>query len=193
MNWAGKEIDAIILDRDGVINRETGNFVKNLDEWRALAGSLNAISRLSQSGYPVFVATNQSGIARGLYTEQTLRKIHQHMLDQVHDAGGEIKDIVYCPHIDSDGCDCRKPKSGLLRQISRRHNIELRRSVMVGDSIRDLQAGLNAGARAVLVSKDSELIGSLKTGYDTPVRKVPVYADLAEFAEAFLKQDRESP
>ena len=189
MNGSEKAIDTVILDRDGVINRETGNFVKKLDEWQPLAGSLNAISRLSQNGYPVFVATNQSGIARKLYTEKTLRQIHQTMLDQVQKSGGKINGVYYCPHVDSDRCDCRKPKPGLLRQISHNHNINLTRAVMVGDSIRDLQAGLAAGASAVLLSTDRNLIGRLKTEYDKPLGSVPVYVDLAEFVDAFLKRD----
>ena len=187
MNWSDKTIDAVILDRDGVINRETGNFVKSLDDWQILNGSLKAIAQLSQNGYPVFVATNQSGIARGLYTEKTLEQIHRHMLKQVHEAGGEINGIFYCPHVDSDDCDCRKPKSGLLKQVSEIHGIDLSKSIMVGDSIRDLQAGLDAGAFVALVSKDSQTISRLSCEFDACLNSVPVYADLAEFVDEFLK------
>ena len=187
MNWSDIKIDTVILDRDGVINKETGNFVKKPDEWQLVDGSLNAIARLSQNGYPVYVATNQSGIARALYTENTLHQIHQLMLDQVNNAGGEISGVFYCPHVDDDGCDCRKPKSGLLKQISEKHNVDLSKSIMVGDSIRDLQAGLGAGACVALVSKNKKLIRQLKNDFDAPLKNAPVYADLAEFVNEFLK------
>ncbi len=186
MNWSGLDISTLILDRDGVINRETGNFVKTPDEWQVLAGSLNAIACLSQQGYRIFVATNQSGIARGLYTENTLKKIHQLMLDQVSQSGGVINGIYYCPHVDSDNCECRKPKSGLLRQISEDHGIDLSKSVMVGDSIRDLQAGMGAGTYSALISRDEELIHKLKHDFAAPMAKVPVYADLPQFVNDFL-------
>ena len=186
MNWSQVEIETVILDRDGVINKETGNFVKNLNEWQILEGSLDAIARLSKYGYPVFVATNQSGIARGLYTEDTLNQIHQLMLNQVDQTGGEIEAVYFCPHVDSDNCDCRKPKSGLLKQISKNHNIDLSKSIMVGDSIRDLQAGLDAGAHVALVTTDEALIYRLKNEFDAPLNNVPVYCDLAEFANEFL-------
>lgn len=186
MNWSGINIRTLILDRDGVINRETGNFVKSLDEWQVLEGSLDAIARLTHKGYQVFVATNQSGIARGLYTENTLEQIHQLMLHQVRQKGGEINGIYFCPHVDSDDCDCRKPRSGLLRQISEDHGIDLSKSIMVGDSIRDLQAGLGAGAYAALICKDQKAIQILRAEMAAPLKNVPVYADLMGFVDDFL-------
>jgi len=186
MNWSDLNISTVILDRDGVINRETGNFVKSLDEWQVLDGSLDAIARLTQQGCRVFVATNQSGIARGLYTVKTLEQIHQRMLNQVRQHKGEINGIYYCPHVDSDDCDCRKPKSGLLRQISQDHGVDLSKSIMIGDSIRDLQAGLGAGAYAALICSDQKLITRLKCELNKPLRKVTVYDDLAGFTDDFL-------
>ena len=147
MNDWRTHITSIILDRDGVINEETGNFVKSVDEWQPIRESLNAIARLTEQNFPIFVATNQSGIARGLYSEQTLAAIHQRMLDDVRLAGGDIEGVFYCPHVDADNCECRKPRSGLLNQITQAHNIDLGHSLMVGDSIRDLQAAHGAGAR----------------------------------------------
>jgi len=186
MNWSNLNISTVILDRDGVINRETGNFVKTLDEWQLLEGSLDAITRLTKEGYQIFVATNQSGIARGLYTENTLEQIHQLMLDQVRQNGGEINGIYFCPHVDSDDCDCRKPRSGLLRQISEDHEIDLSKAIMVGDSIRDLQAGLGAGTFTALVCTDETLKHRLKNDLPAPLKNVPVYADLAGFVNEFL-------
>ena len=187
MNWSQFKIETVILDRDGVINKETGDFVKNLDEWQSIAGSPEAIAHLTNNGYPIFVATNQSGIARGLYSEDTLTQIHQRMLSQVRAVGGEIAGVFYCPHVDSDDCDCRKPKSGLLRQISQKHHIDLSKSIMVGDSIRDLQAGLSAGAWVALVSTNEDLIRKLKSDFDAPLKDVPIYADLAEFVNDFIE------
>lgn len=186
MTWSKNNITTLILDRDGVINRETGNFVKTLDEWQVIEGSLEAIARLTKSGRRVFVATNQSGIARGLYTESMLQRIHRLMLDQVKKNGGEIAGVYYCPHVDSDNCDCRKPKPGLLKQISKDHGIELSKSIMVGDSIRDIKAGIGAGAHAALVCKDESLKHLLHSEGAGELANIPVYGSLAEFVDNFL-------
>ncbi|MFC5472623.1 D-glycero-beta-D-manno-heptose 1,7-bisphosphate 7-phosphatase [Paraherbaspirillum soli] len=142
----------IILDRDGVINQDSDAFIKSPDEWQPIRGSLEAIARLNQAGYRVVVATNQSGIARGLFDMQALTAIHQKMNSAAQLVGAEIDAIFFCPHAADDNCDCRKPKAGMFHDIARRFDISLRGGVVtVGDSLRDLQAGFIAGCAPYLV------------------------------------------
>lgn len=141
----------IILDRDGVINLDSDAYIKTEDEWIPIESSIKAIARLHKAGHRLFVATNQSGIGRGYFSLETLEKMHQKMLTLVNDAGGEITDIAYCPHAPEDNCDCRKPKPGLLVQLAEQHNIDLSKAIVIGDSLRDLEAATAAGANAILV------------------------------------------
>ena len=141
----------IILDRDGVINQDSEAFIKSPDEWIAIPGSLEAIARLNQSGYRVVVATNQSGIARGLFSMATLNAIHQKMHNAAQQAGAEIDAVFFCPHAADDNCDCRKPRPGLFHEIARRLDVTLKAAPTVGDSLRDLQAGFVVGCTPYLV------------------------------------------
>lgn len=142
----------VILDRDGVINRDSDDYVKSLAEWIPYPAAIDAIARLSRAGWTVAVATNQSGIARGYYDEAPLAEMHAELNRLVRAAGGEVAHIAFCPHGPDDGCDCRKPLPGLLEQIRRALDMDsLTGSWMVGDSLRDLQAGEAVGARGVLV------------------------------------------
>ncbi len=141
----------IILDRDGVINHDSVQFIKSPEEWRPIEGSLAAIARLSQAGYRVVVATNQSGVGRGLFDMDTLNAIHEKMVKAVTQAGGRIDGIFYCPHAADSTCNCRKPKSGMFEEIARRFNVDLRGMPTVGDSLRDMQAGLAVGCVPYLV------------------------------------------
>ena len=142
----------VILDRDGVINQDSDNYIKSLAEWVPYPSAITAIARLSQQGWTVAVATNQSGIARGYYDEATLEAMHTRMLSLVEAEGGRIEHIAYCPHISEDRCDCRKPLPGLLRQIQDALALDsLEGAWMVGDSYRDLQAGAAMGCRLALV------------------------------------------
>jgi len=141
----------IILDRDGVINHDSENYIKSPDEWRPLDRSLEAIARLTHAGWSVAVATNQSGIERGLFDISTLHAIHTKMMAAVADAGGRIDGIFFCPHAPDAGCDCRKPAAGLLRDISARFNKGLAGIPLVGDSLRDLKAGLEMDCALWLV------------------------------------------
>jgi D-glycero-D-manno-heptose 1,7-bisphosphate phosphatase len=141
----------IILDRDGVINQDSDNFIKSPREWVAIPGSLDAIARLTQADYHVVVATNQSGVARGKFDMMTLNAIHQKMHTCVEQAGGEIDAIFFCPHAAEDDCDCRKPKPGMLHAIARRFDVNLKSVPTVGDSLRDLQAGFVVGCTPYLV------------------------------------------
>ena len=141
----------VILDRDGVINQDSDAFIKSLEEWIPLPGSIEAIARLSQAGWTVAVATNQSGLARGYFDEQTLEAMHQRLRELVAEQGGRIELIRHCPHGPDDGCDCRKPLSGLFRAIAEHFQVPLEGVPTVGDSLRDLQAGAAVGCRPYLV------------------------------------------
>lgn len=140
-----------ILDRDGVINHDSDSFIKSPAEWEPIPGSLEAIARLSKAGYRVVVATNQSGIARGLLDITALNAIHHKMHAATHAAGGVIDAIFFCPHKASDNCDCRKPRTGMLDSIAARYETKLKGTPAVGDSLRDLQAAFNSGCVPYLV------------------------------------------
>jgi D-glycero-D-manno-heptose 1,7-bisphosphate phosphatase len=141
----------VILDRDGVINQDSSEFVKSVDEWLPLAGSIEAIAELSAAGYTVAVASNQSGLARGLFDKESLLAMHQKLHDLVSAAGGHIDRVVVCPHGPDDDCDCRKPKPGLLLELGGHYGVSLEKVPVVGDSLRDLQAAAAVGARPILV------------------------------------------
>jgi len=166
----------IILDRDGVINHDSDQYIKSPDEWKAIPGSLEAIARLTQWGYRVVVATNQSGVGQGLFEMDTLNAIHDKMIKAAAKLGGRIDAIFFCPHIDADNCQCRKPKPGLLNEIAARYNADLTGVPVVGDSLRDLQAALAVKALPILV-----LTGKgPKTAADPALPAgTPVFTDLA--------------
>ena len=141
----------ILLDRDGVINHDSDAFIKTPDEWVAIDGSLEAIARLNQAGWRVVVASNQSGIGRGLFSMATLNQIHRKMHQQLLAVGGHLDGVFFCPHTGDSNCECRKPKAGLLHDIAQRFDVNLSGVPMVGDSLRDLQAGVSVGAKPYLV------------------------------------------
>ncbi len=140
-----------ILDRDGVINQDSAAFVKSPDEWIALPGSLEAIARLSQAGWKVVIATNQSGLARGLFTMQSLQAMHQKMRVELAKLGGHVDSIFICPHGPDDGCGCRKPLPGLFQSILHRYKVSPQQCRAVGDSLRDIQAANAVGCPSWLV------------------------------------------
>ncbi|WP_027350167.1 D-glycero-beta-D-manno-heptose 1,7-bisphosphate 7-phosphatase [Halotalea alkalilenta] len=185
-----KTIDKlVILDRDGVINRDSKSFVKNLDEWIPLPGAIEAIAKLYRAGYRVAVATNQSGIARGLITPDALEQMHAHLTALVAEAGGELARIEVCPHGPNDGCACRKPLPGMLLSIRDALGlIDLTTAWMVGDSLRDLQAGEAAGTRVALVltGNGEETLGKL--GELEHPERVACFASLADFADRLLAE-----
>ena len=141
----------IILDRDGVINEDSDSFIKSPEEWRPLPGAIAAIARLTKAGYRIAVATNQSGVARGLFDLDTLAAIHAKMHETVNEAGGHIEAIFFCPHAAHSGCDCRKPRPGMIFDILRRFGADPQDTIVVGDALRDLQAAHTAGCRSILV------------------------------------------
>ena len=140
----------VILDRDGVINRDSDQFVKSLEEWIPLPGSIEAIARLSRNNFKVAVATNQSGLARGLLSLESLQAMHHELQQRVRDAGGSISRIVFCPHGPNDQCECRKPKSGMFRELFSDLGTP-EQCWGIGDSLRDLEAGIAVGCRPILV------------------------------------------
>ncbi|NMG63997.1 D-glycero-beta-D-manno-heptose 1,7-bisphosphate 7-phosphatase [Azoarcus indigens] len=141
----------IVLDRDGVINQDSDQFIKSPEEWKPIPGSLEAIARLNQWGWRVVVATNQSGVGRGLFGMDTLNAIHEKMVKSLAQAGGRLDAIFFCPHAADSTCDCRKPKPGLFHQLAERFNVDLTGVPAVGDSLRDLQAGTAVGCTPYLV------------------------------------------
>lgn len=148
----------VILDRDGVINYDSPDFIKSPDEWRAIPGSLEAIALLNKAGINVAIASNQSGLARGYFTEETLQKIHQKMLDELKQYGGHIDKIFYCPHGPDDDCSCRKPNPGMLLAAFQYFNIEPDEACFVGDSQRDIEAAKRAACHSVLIDSDHSLL-----------------------------------
>jgi D-glycero-D-manno-heptose 1,7-bisphosphate phosphatase len=169
----------VVLDRDGTINHDSDQYIKSPAEWKPIKGGLEAIARLTQSGHRVLVATNQSGIARGLFDMTTLNAIHDAMQRAVHQAGGRIDAIFFCPHAGDAECECRKPRPGMLLEIGRRLNTPLEGVPVVGDALRDLQAAAAVGARPVLVltgkGRKTRAAGGLPPGTE-------VCDDLAAFA-----------
>ena len=176
----------VILDRDGVINYDSDHFVKSAAEWNAIPGSLEAIARLNQAGFKVVVATNQSGIGRGLFDMDTLNAMHEKMHRAAQAVGARIDAIFYCPHAADSKCECRKPKPGMFHRISACFNIDLKNVFAIGDSLRDLQAAEEAGAKPVLV-----LTGK---GQDTRANEaLPentlIFDDLAKAVEHILAKN----
>jgi D-glycero-D-manno-heptose 1,7-bisphosphate phosphatase len=181
-----RQAKLIILDRDGVINYDSDKFIKSPDEWRPIPGSLEAISRLNRAGFRVVVATNQSGLGRGLFDMATLIAINDKMHKALAQLGGRIDAVFYCPHAADSACECRKPKPGMLIEIGNRFGVELTGVPCVGDSVRDLLAALAVEAQPILVlSGKGEK--TLRDGA-FPANTV-IFPDLAFVAAALLADD----
>lgn len=177
----------IILDRDGVINEDADDYIKSAAEWHPLPGSLEAIARLNQQGYRVAVATNQAGLARGLFDMQALNAIHQKLHLSAQTVGAHLNAIFFCPHAPEDFCDCRKPRPGMLRAIGQRFDIQLTGVPFVGDSLRDLQAAFEVGCTPYLV-RTGKGARTLNTGGLPP--GTLILDDLAAVADHLLSTDR---
>lgn len=176
----------VILDRDGVVNEDSDEYIKSLDEWLPVPGSLEAIGQLCQHGFTVAVATNQSGISRGYYTHNTLYAMHKRLNRLLVKHGGVIDRLFYCPHGPDDNCDCRKPKNGLFRKIENQYNISLTGVPAVGDSFRDIVPAVSRGAEGILVKT-----GKGKTTLEKHKRelgRVAVFDDLQQAAQYILKK-----
>lgn len=175
----------IILDRDGVINFESEEYIKSPEEWKAIPGSLEAIAQLNRSGYKVFLVTNQSGVARGYYDLDTLTRIHEKMIFELAKVGGIITDIFYCAHHPDEHCSCRKPKPGMLYQIEEKYGINLRETFFIGDSYSDIQAAKTAGCMPLLV-----LTGNGQRTiqqHSNAVIKIPVFENLLKAVDYVLE------
>jgi D-glycero-D-manno-heptose 1,7-bisphosphate phosphatase len=181
-----RPVKLIVLDRDGTINHDSEQFIKSPDEWRPIPGSLEAIARLNHAGYRVVVATNQSGIGRGLFEMSTLNAIHDKMHRALAMVGGRIDAVFFCPHTADATCDCRKPKAGLLKEAGRRFNVDMTGVPVIGDGLRDLQAAESVGSQPMLV-----LTGkgerTLREG-DFPKNTV-IFPDLAFAVSALLANE----
>lgn len=176
----------VILDRDGVINVDSAQFIKSPDEWKPLPGSLEAIAKLNQAGFRVVVATNQSGIGRGLFDMATLNAIHEKMIRELGQYGGRVDAVFFCPHAAQSDCECRKPKTGMFEEIGQRFSVALADVPTIGDSLRDLQAAARCGARPMLVrtgkGEKTLAAGNLPEGTE-------VFLNLAEAAKSLIARD----
>jgi D-glycero-D-manno-heptose 1,7-bisphosphate phosphatase len=181
----------LILDRDGVINQDTDEYIRRVEDWIPIPGSIEAIAELSRAGYRIAIATNQSGLSRGYFTLDELETIHRKMCQLVEDLGGQITGIFYCPHLPEEGCGCRKPATGLLEAIGTELGESPAGAIFIGDSLKDLLAGQAAGCRPMLVTtgKGKDTWQQLQAGHpvlDKP-HDIPVFADLASAARAILE------
>lgn len=175
----------IILDRDGVINFDSDKFIKSPDEWKPIPGSLEAVARLNQNGYRVVVASNQSGVGRGLFDMATLNAIHAKMHKALAQFGGRIDAVFYCPHAADSQCGCRKPRPGLFQQIAERFHLDLSGVPAIGDSLRDLQAAAEVGCLPMLVETGK---GRKTLGAGGLPEGTQIYANLAEAVDAILSR-----
>ena len=183
----------IILDRDGTINEDRDDYVKSADEWVPIPGALEAIARLNHAGWHTVIATNQSGIGRGTFDMAALNAMHLKMNQLLARQGGRIEAVFFCPHIPEDECDCRKPMPGLFTQIGERFGVSLADVPVVGDTLRDLQAGAAAGCQPhfLRTGKGARLDA---TALNALVQQVPgtrVHADLSAFAEHLIRRERQ--
>jgi D-glycero-D-manno-heptose 1,7-bisphosphate phosphatase len=182
----GLVMKLVILDRDGVINEDSPDFVKSTQEWKPIPGSLEAIARFNHAGWRVVVATNQSGIGRGLFDFGALFAMHDKMQRLLSELGGRLDGVFFCPHTPEDGCRCRKPGIGLFEDIAQRFQVNLAGVPAIGDSIRDVEAARNAGALPILVRTGNGT--ETLQRYPEQLSGVIVHEDLAAAAAALLGQ-----
>jgi D-glycero-D-manno-heptose 1,7-bisphosphate phosphatase len=183
----------IVLDRDGVINEDSDDYIKSPEEYIPIPGSLEAISKLNKAGYTVVVATNQSGLARGYFDQNTLDNMHQKLSSLLAASGGSIEKIYVCPHGPDDNCDCRKPKPGLLLQILADHDVKSSDVIAIGDSLRDLQAARAVNMVPVLVrtGKGASTEAGLKNNGQNAEQfaDVNIFDNLSQAVDAVLGND----
>ena len=184
-----RRYQAVFLDRDGVLNENRSDHVKDWSEFRFLPGSIDAVSRLTRAGVRVFVITNQAVVNRGLVASSTIEDMHFRLRRVVAAHGGSIEDIAYCPHRPEEACSCRKPQPGLLLALAEKHRLDLSRCVVVGDALADIDAGRAAGCEAIMVmsgrGKEQHALGTA-AGRDLDYRLVP---DLATAATVLLQSE----
>ena len=183
----------IVLDRDGVINEDSEDYIRGLADWHPIPGSIEAMAALSRAGYSLAIATNQSGLSRGYFGLDELEAIHGELCRQVEALGGQVAGIFYCPHLPDAGCSCRKPGTGLLQAMEAELRESPRGAFFIGDSLKDLQAARAFGCRPVLVRSGKgelteQLLQAVDPGVESPA-DIPVYADLAAAARAILARE----
>lgn len=175
----------VILDRDGVINEDSDDYIRTPEEFIPIPGSLEAIARLKKAGFTVVVASNQSGIGRGYFDFNTLNAMHDKLKDLLAEVGGSVDGLFYCPHTPEDHCNCRKPAPGLYQQIARQFNVDLTGVPIIGDSLRDIEAAWAVGASPILV-RTGKGLRTLESSKN--LENVPVFDDLAEAVDALLNE-----
>lgn len=177
----------VILDRDGVINHDSDQYIKSVDEWIPIDGSLNAIAQLNRAGFRVGVATNQSGIARGYYSEDTLHAMHDKMFELLQIQGGRVDQLRFCPHGPDEDCLCRKPKAGMLLDIMSAESIDATETIFIGDTIGDHKAAVSAGVEFALVKtgKGQRILQAHPEFF----ARIPVYENLADFASELIAKE----
>jgi len=183
----------VILDRDGTLNEDSADYVKSPDEWSPLPGALEAVARLNHAGWHVVVASNQSGLGRGLFDVSTLNAMHAKMHRMLAAVGGRVDAIFYCPHGPDEGCRCRKPAPGLFEQIGERYGLDLRGVPAIGDSPRDVLAGVAVGCEPHLVLTGKGAIYAHRSLPDNLPASTRVHKDLAAFADALIARGYHSP
>jgi D-glycero-D-manno-heptose 1,7-bisphosphate phosphatase len=173
----------IILDRDGVINFDSEEYIKSADEWIAIPGSLEAIAHLNRAGFRVLVVTNQSGISRGYFNFEILTEMHNKFIQELAAVGGYVEEIFFCPHQPSDNCECRKPRPGLLREIEKKYKIDWSMTYLIGDNLSDIQLANTVGCKPILV-----LTGKGQRMLDTnpELESILHFKDLAEAARFII-------
>jgi D-glycero-D-manno-heptose 1,7-bisphosphate phosphatase len=182
----------VILDRDGTINEDRDDYVKSADEWVPLPGALEAIARLNHAGYHAVIASNQSGLGRGLFDMEALNRMHRKMHEALLQHGGRIDAVFFCPHAPEDECRCRKPLPGLFEEIAERYGVELAGVPAVGDSLRDLQAGIAVGCEPHLV-RTGKAAALDEQQLDQWLARLPgttVHDDLGAFVDFLIERDR---
>lgn len=175
----------IILDRDGVININSAEYIKTPDEWRAIPGALDAIAQLNRAGFKILIATNQSGVARGYYDIDTLDAIHEKMMNELASVGGYIEEIFFCPHHPDEACECRKPNPGMLQQIAAKYPIIFTETYFIGDSYVDFKAAQAVGCKPLLVLTGNGLKEQAK---HPELLAIPSFPDLTRAVEYVISQ-----
>jgi D-glycero-D-manno-heptose 1,7-bisphosphate phosphatase len=188
-----KKQKVVFLDRDGVINRDSVNYIKSWSEFEFLPGSLEALKKLTVNGFAVIVITNQSVIQRKMVSLKALEHIHEMMKKAVLSSGGEIKDIFFCPHIPEDECGCRKPNPGLILKAGKKHRIDLNASIMVGDSAKDIECARNAGCGTVILVKTGNGVRAEKQLKEQMIRPDVIVRDLLEAAQWIISRKASAP
>jgi len=178
----------VLLDRDGVINLDSDDYIKSAEEWQPIPGSLEAIGKLCLNGFKVFVVTNQSGLGRGLFQEADLFKMHKKFIHLLSHHGGHVSDIIYCPHTPDDQCSCRKPGTGMPDTLKERHGLNFNSVPFVGDTLKDLDcaAAINATEVLVLTGKGEKTLNSIKLKQPRRLNSIQVYQNLSEAVETWL-------